>query len=209
MRGKFASSRPRRAILWHLAAILGPSWGHLGVILGPSGGHLGSMLGPSWGHQGPPWGSKGRKRCEKTRKADSGKCARRRGEITVFTVSGGELGGCFRGWKSSPVPFGWSLGAIGRKFASSGPLRAILWHSDAILEPSRGHLKGQLGAILKPSEVHVGAILWPSGANLTARKGGKGAERQEKAIQQNVHGVEAKSPFLGFRGADLEDVFGT
>ena len=38
---------------------------------------------------------------------------------------------------------------------------------------------------------------------------GQGAERQEKPIQRKVHGVEAKSPFSEFRGADLEDVFGT
>ena len=50
----------------HLGAILGVSWailGHLGAVLGPSWGPLGSILGPSWSHLGallgPPWALSG------------------------------------------------------------------------------------------------------------------------------------------------------
>jgi hypothetical protein len=55
-RARFAILGPPCAILGHLGAILGTSWGYLEATLGhlgPSWSHLGAILGhlgPSWGH---------------------------------------------------------------------------------------------------------------------------------------------------------------
>ena len=89
--------------------------------------------------------------------------------------------------------------------ATSGDLVASCGHLGDVLGPSRGHL----GAILGPSWVHVGAILGPSGATLRARREGKRCGKTEKQIQQNAHGVEAKSPFSKFSGGALGGIFGT
>ena len=97
----------------HFGSILKPSWGHLEAILGacwanlgpfwPNFGHHGlswALLGPSWGHLGAilrlSWGISGLRRDkegeEQNRKevsqGKSAKCARCRGESTIFEVLG-------------------------------------------------------------------------------------------------------------------------
>ena len=99
-----------KAVLRHLGAILGPSWGNLG----PRWGHPGAILGLPWGLLGPSWAFFGPLR-------------------TILGPSLGDLGAILRASWSLGGHFVASLGLFG---APWGLLRPSWGHLGAILGPS-------------------------------------------------------------------------